>query len=912
MSSPGQARWQQISPYLDSVLSLPDGERDAWLADFRAEEPELADLLKELLDEHVLLQQEEFLAGQAAVPAEASFVGEMIGAYRLISLIGEGGMGTVWLAERSDGRFDRKVAIKFLRFSLCSQTGSERFKREGRILGQLSHPHIAEMIDAGVSTTGQPYIVLEHIDGEPIDVYCDHHLLDVDARIALFLDVLSAVSHAHASLIVHRDIKPSNVLVRNDGQVKLLDFGIAKLLAEDAKDLAETQLTLNGGAALTPQYAAPEQVTGDPVTTATDVYGLGNLLYLLLTGKHAAGEASQSPAELVKSIVDAEPVRASDASISGDPAVIAQARGTSPEKLRRQLRGDLDTIVAKSLKKIPAERYGTVTAFAEDLERVLNHEPISARPDSLAYSAAKFVRRNRVVVALVSVAVLALLAGGIGTLVQARRARAQRDFAFRQLARAEASNDLISFVLSDAAPSGKPFRVNELLGRAEQIVNHQSSGDEQSRVELLISIGRQYANQDENSKAVMVLEQAYKSAQGLTDPSVRAEAACNLADSLARGNEPERAEKLFQQGMREIPTGREFASLRTGCLLAGSEVARDSGDMKTGVARVQQAQSSCLDLLVPNKVLELTVAIDTAEAYRMAGQNREAVAAFEKAAQKLNSLGRENTVNAVALFNGWAYALGKLGRPLEAEKLYERAINISRDGDSYDSVSPMVLGNYAKTLHILGHLKDAAFYSEQACAKAKTSGFEIAVNQLLLERARIYRDQGNYTQSDEMLAEVEPRLRKSLPTGHLAFAVLALEKAQNKASRADLKAAQILADQAVELVEASIKSGGDGSDSLGPFLYKRAAIEFEAGHTSQAIADASRSIKLIQADAEPGTFSVQLAQAYLTLGSALDGNGDHGEARDAFQSAAVHFEKTLGSDHPNAVKARQLASPRAE
>ena len=465
-------------------------------------------LLEELLQEHGTLKDEDFLSTRPTSGIESFVPGEEAGAYRLISPIGEGGMGTVWLAERSDGRFERKVAIKFLRFSFASQSSTGRFKREGKILGQLSHPHIAELIDAGVSAAGLPYIVLEHIEGKPIDAWCDEQRLDVNARVALFLDVLSAASHAHANLVVHRDIKPSNVLVRNDGTVKLLDFGIAKLLAAESDSGDATQLTMDGGSALTPQYAAPEQITGGAITTATDVYALGALLYLLLAGKHPTSSEALSPAELVKAITDTEPLRLSDASVTKGSADLAAKRATTPEKLRRELGGDLETIISKALKKKPSERYATVSAFAEDLRRVLNHEPITARPDSITYRAGKFLRRNRTAVALGSLALLGTLAGVTGTLLQTRTAKKQRDFAFRQLARAEASNELISFVLSDAAPSGKPFKVNDLLDRALDIVKRQSASDETTRVELLDAIGEQYSTQDETAKSVQVLEEA--------------------------------------------------------------------------------------------------------------------------------------------------------------------------------------------------------------------------------------------------------------------------------------------------------------------------------------------------------------------------------------------------------------------
>jgi serine/threonine protein kinase len=423
-------RWQEISPYLDQVLSLPEGERTAWLESFRVEKPGLVDLLQQLLEEHRAAAQEKFLESPAIYGGnQPIFPGTAIGEYALIAPIGQGGMGSVWLAERKDGRFERQVAVKFLHFSAAATGGAGRFKREGRILGQLAHPHIAELIDAGVTANGEPYLVLEYIDGEDIDQYCDKHRLDVDSRLKLFLDVLSAVGHAHSNLIVHRDIKPSNVLVRNDGQVKLLDFGIAKLLAGDAGAGNATLLTGEGGGALTPQFAAPEQVTDGPITTATDVYALGVLLYLLLTGQHPAGPGAHSSAGLIKAIVVTEPSRASDTVFSAAGPVIAEKRGTTPEKLRRQLRGDLDTILRKAQKKAPEERYGSMVAFADDLQRYLKREPISARPDSFTYRASKFIRRNKLGVALTALAVIASLAAIIAVQREARRA----EYRFQQV-----------------------------------------------------------------------------------------------------------------------------------------------------------------------------------------------------------------------------------------------------------------------------------------------------------------------------------------------------------------------------------------------------------------------------------------------------------------------------------------------
>ena len=421
-------QWLLLSPYLDEALTRTNGELASWLSSLRGENPEIADLLETLLRDHRKLSAEGFLEGPAGFLGQQGLAGQTVGAYKLLSQIGMGGMGSVWLAERVDGRFERRVAIKFLNLALIGKAGEQRFKREGSILGSLEHPHIAELIDAGVSPIGQPYLVLEHVEGEYIDRYCNEHKLDVKARLRLFLDVLSALVKAHSNLIVHRDLKPSNILVRKDGQAKLLDFGIAKLL-EDERQPTATALTVDGAAAMTLEYASPEQLRGESITTVTDVYALGVLLYVLLAGQHPAGPGPHAPADMVKAIVDKEPPRMSDV-VAGEPlkltAANAAQRGTNPERLRRVLRGDLDTIVAKALKKSPVERYESVAALADDVRRYLTNEPIRVRPDSFSYRAAKFVRRHNKATALATVAIVATLAGLVGTIVQAQCSYAAR------------------------------------------------------------------------------------------------------------------------------------------------------------------------------------------------------------------------------------------------------------------------------------------------------------------------------------------------------------------------------------------------------------------------------------------------------------------------------------------------------
>jgi serine/threonine-protein kinase len=911
-------RWHEVSPYLDQALALPDAERAAWLASLGAENPDLAALVGVLLDEHRVLVQEQFLEkGRVPVPDHAGLAGQTIGAYTLVSLIGEGGMGSVWLAERSDGRFERRVALKFLGIGLAGRGGEERFKREGSILGRLTHPHIAELLDAGLSPNGRPYLVLEHVQGNHIDQFCDQGDLNVEQRTRLFLDVLDAVAHAHANLIVHRDIKPSNVLVRTDGVVKLLDFGISKLLKGEEQDATATPLTVEGGRLMTPQYAAPEQLSGGAVTTATDVYALGVLLYVLLAGQHPVGHRAQTPADLVKAIVDTEPPRLSEMvtrAKGGAEAVAANAarRNTTPDKLGRCLRGDLDTIVAKALKKNPGERYVSVTALADDLRRYLRHEPISARPDTIRYRTAKFLRRNRAAVALATVALVATMAGVAGTLIQARTARAQRDFAIGQLSRAEAINELNNFLLSDAAPSGKPFTVSDLLAGAEHIVARQQGGNQEDRVELLISIGRQYWSLDEASSARRLLTEAYQLSRGLHESSIRAKAACALAPVVSSDGEIPRAEALIQEGLRELPGESQFALDRVFCLLGGSSVAEDRGDSKEGIARVQSAQRVLKDSPFDSQLMEMHAVMDLAEAYRVAGQYREAIAAFEKSSLLMASLGRDDTENAGTLFNNWALALWQAGRVLESEPVFRRAIDISRADKTERAVSPLLLTNYARTLRELGRLDEAADYAERAYARARQQDHPIAMNQSLLLLGWIYCDKRDPARAAAALVEVEPRLRRNLPPGHYAFASLASERSLVALLRGDYEAALQLAGQAVALDEAAIKAGGQGASVLPALLIRRSAIELEVKRAEDARTDAARALSLSQATTQPGTFSSNLGRAYLTLARALQAEGKRDQAQAAARSATEQLQNTLGSDHPEVRAARQLADSQTQ
>jgi serine/threonine protein kinase len=515
MGSIDSVRWLRASGYLDRALDVPAHEREAYLAALRAQDPEAADDIAALLDEHRILAAEGFLefAAPSIEPPESRLAGVTIGAYTLSSPIGHGGMGSVWLASRSDGRFEGRAALKLLNAAFVGRGGEARFKREGTILARLTHPHIARLIDAGVSNTGQPYLVLEHIDGRHIDTYCDEERLTIEARIRLFLDVQSAVAHAHAHLIVHRDLKPSNVLVTNDGQIKLLDFGIAKLIEDDTTHPAATMLTREVGSVLTPKYAAPEQVTNSAITTATDVYALGVLLYELLSGQHPTGTAAKSSAEFAKAVLEREPMRLSVAvstGIAGGTAAdIAARRSTTSDRLPRVLRGDLETILGKALKKNPAERYLSVTAFADDLRRFIDNQPIAARPDTVRYRAAKFVRRHRRGLSA-GIAIAGLLMALVAFYTV--RLAQERDRAQLEAEKASKVSELLTGLLTGADPyrdpgAKEPTVLNLLDAGAERIAK-DLAGQPELQAEMFTVIGRTYERMGHLKKALPLLERA--------------------------------------------------------------------------------------------------------------------------------------------------------------------------------------------------------------------------------------------------------------------------------------------------------------------------------------------------------------------------------------------------------------------
>jgi WD40 repeat protein/serine/threonine protein kinase len=415
--------WQEVKPALDRALQLAPADRAAYLAAHSdAVRHEVESLIRAYEQNEAFLEIPWSDMPAASTQFGPELIGSHFGPYRVLSALGQGGMGSVWLAERVDGMFTRQVALKLVHRALMGRVMTERVAREREILASLSHPNIARLFDAGFAEDGQPYLAIEYISGTPLTTYCDEHRLSVRERLEIFRQVLAAVQYAHAHLVIHRDLKPSNILVSEGGQAHLLDFGIAKLLTQG--EAKETALTQFGGRPLTLDYAAPEQILGAPITTAADVYALGVMLYELLTGERPYRLKRDTRGALEEAILQVEPAAPSRVSMKEGAA---QARGLTVKKLARVLNGDLDTITNKALKKSSSERYATANAFGEDIARFLRGDVVLAQRDSLTYRALKFVRRHRVAIAGVGALILTLVGGLVATTYEARIAAAQRD-----------------------------------------------------------------------------------------------------------------------------------------------------------------------------------------------------------------------------------------------------------------------------------------------------------------------------------------------------------------------------------------------------------------------------------------------------------------------------------------------------
>jgi serine/threonine-protein kinase len=907
MTGISAARWQIISPLLNELLDLDDAQRHERLAQIRRDDAPLADELASLLAADAAAPG--FLDGCAAEVAAAatgSLAGRTFGDYTLDCPLGQGGMGSVWLAHRSDGRFEGKAAVKFLNLALLGSGGAERFQREGTLLARLAHEHIARLIDAGLADGGQPYLVLEYVEGIAIDRWCDAHTWGIKARIRLFLDVLAAVGHAHNNLILHRDLKPSNILVTADGQVKLLDFGIAKLIDEESSSTATTELTRIGGRAYTPAYAAPEQLQGGDVTTATDVYALGVLLYVLLCGRHPTADPAVPPVDQLRAVVETEPQRLSDAAREMPPDA-AYARKVTPLKLARKFRGDLDNIVAKALKKAPGERYATVNEFADDLRRYLHNEPVGARPDSLRYRAGKFLRRNRLAVGAATATLLVLLAGVAGTTwqaVEARRAqtraeasaaeaRSQREAAQFEARVARANHEFVSQLFGDAMRGGESSQMRAQIDRARELLRRRFADDPVVHSLLLFQLAGRYAELNEPEREAEVIQEVETLSERANDPSLRAAVACIKAYELVRAGNPDAAKPYVTDGLRLMETApRPLSAAGFECYRADAMLATATGDHARGVAQMQRWLAQ-----LERDGLEKTRAYlnslgSLAYIHHMGGQLNQALAASRRARALDEALGSEATLSSQTELEREADLLFELGRISEAIAVDRELLRRFATMESGGAPPPAFVLKPARHAIVGGDARDGEAWMRTALPKYEREGPEPYARGVTLDLAVACVVEGRYDDARSMLRRFEARLAKGppRPRERVEAARIAVEIALGTRGAPGLR-------PALDTLEEGLAA--EGMPRLNALQGYIAAGNgrLAGGNLEQARANGEQALKPATAKVLDGQGSAWVGAAQLLLARVAAAENDRAAAREHAALAAQQLADTLDPGH---------------
>ncbi len=882
--------WPVFSARLDRALALDPAEREGWLATLADEHPEHAARLRTLLDAAPDMERARFLAGPAVARGEsASLLGARIGPYVIEAEIGRGGMSSVWRARRDDGRFDGFAAIKFVSFAAMGANGEARFRREGLLLGRLDHPNIARLLDAGIyGATRQPYLVLEYVAGAPIDMHCEHAQLDARARVALFVAALEAVAHAHGHLVVHRDLKPSNILVTQGGTVKLLDFGIAKLLESDEA------ATRTGELALTPEYAAPEQVLGGAITIQTDVYALGLVLHRLLTGQHAIALDGRSRTDLVRAVVEAEPPR---------PSAVAPGLA----RLRADLPGDLDNIVAKALRKAPGERYATALAMADDLVRYLRFEPVTARPDTLSYRAAKFVRRNRggvLAAALVSIALIA--AAGITTW-QLFEARRQRDIAQREVARAKAQVELMDQVLTQLAERGERLTPELLLDRSVEFVEKRFASKPEFAVGFLIHLSGRYMNLGNTQKELAALVKAERIAERSGDPVLLARAECNTVETELAAGRPERARARFERGRQALArSGSSDAVVRFDCASAASKVLDAEGDLDGAIAAGTEAaeilEASDQFLTLPFYSVSSLLAMLHAENLELSEAMRWNRACIES----LERGGRSRTEQMAGARANRSQILGAAGEWRAALALQRETLESFYPDAPDSALHPFDLSWIGTGLLETGDAAASLPWFRRAETRAQETGSETHLLRAQADEARAQLALGNLEQARRAVAAVALHTalgtelhRATLVSAQLTSAETAL--AAGDAAAADRAFAALLAKLGYPETR---KARG-----LVRALEGRSASALAAGSAASATRWAEEARAAATAIALDPEQSADVGDAWLALARAQAAAGNTRTARRAAAHAARVLSAGRGANHPSTRAARSLAAP---
>jgi eukaryotic-like serine/threonine-protein kinase len=700
----------------------------------------------------------------ASTPNRAA--GERVGPYRLIKELGRGGMGVVWLAERADGTHARQVALKMPLVENLNWLLAARFARERNILASLEHPSIARLYDAGVDDKTQPYIAIEYVLGVPITDYVRDKKLKPEATAQLFIRVIEAVAHAHTQLVIHRDIKPSNILVDTKGEPHLLDFGIAKLLDdEDSQTADATQLTRLSGRALTLDYASPEQVNNATLGTASDVYSLGIVLYELLTGRRPYNPKGSTRRDLEQAILDQDPAKPSDQLLT------ANTGDSESGKSARRMRGDLDTVVLKALRKDPKQRYATAQAFADDLKRYLAYEPIAAKPDVGLYKVGRFVRRHRAGMVATAAVTAALILGVVGTTWQAVVANGERDEARYFAKRAEAEITFVDMMISEVGKDGHPMTMREIVDHGVEILSKTKRSDPALAAGLLLPLAGRYGDMGLPKKEAEVMDMAVEIARTLDDFDVKARVLCNMVDTeFDRGNVETASRLLLEAKAALNRVTRRTSNVFAACLQAEAYLANVQGDKVRAIEKYSAALESLRNVQPRDVVTEVSVLSARSSLYRSRNDLPRAFADVQDSIDRLESSGRGNTLNALIMHFNQITVLTAWGELAKAKAYFDEIV--LRLGDEGMKTHAHFHLKAGVVLSRIGKVPEAKTYFRTAIAIARAGkNDDVAViAEYELVQSLIWA--GDIEQAGELLSKVEkawPKLSKTLDRVHPVF-----------------------------------------------------------------------------------------------------------------------------------------------
>ncbi len=929
-------RLGRAADLFDQAAELPAADRPAFLDRACAGDPDLRQDVEALLAADA--RAEGFLEEGPVDPAAEADVdlgwawneGQQIGRYQVLERIGRGGMSTVYLAERDD-EYRQRVAIKVFGYGVDRPDLLQRFRTERQILASLEHPSIARLLDGGSTEQGLPYIVMEHVEGVPIDVYCDRERLTVDQRLELFQSLCAAVQYAHQNLVVHRDLKPSNVLVTADGAPKLLDFGIAKLL--DTGDFPFTVgATVTGQRLMTPHYASPEQVRSGAITTASDVYALGVLLYQLLTGRLPYRITSDLPGEVERAVIEQEPERPSTAvgraragplrsrgaeaaadgtEATATPESVSQARRTRPPELRRRLAGDLDDILLMALRKEPERRYGSAAQLAEDIRRHQQGMPVLAYPDTFGYRARKFVRRNRLGVGVAAAFAVFLVSVAVVLAVLLARISDERDRVRRERDKAREVATYLQEIFRDADPTatlGDTITAREILERGAERLDRELGDQPLIQAGMCAAIGNVYRSLGLFERANELLTRALelrRQSLGTEHPEV-AESLFDLGVLRREQGDHKVAETLLREalGQRRRTLGEEHPSVAATQSELGLALGL-RGDFEAAEAMFVEALELRRRVLGDEHELTAQTLGDFArvkteerdwprseELYREAlGITRAAFGEVHpQVALYLNSLGE-------VLHRKWELD--------GAKELYVKALEIARKlyGDRHPALAP-----HLNNLAVL-HAQQEDFAGAEPplrevvdMQRELLGGEHADLAQSLNNLASLLRNKGDLAESEELYRESLAIYRKSLAPEHPTIASVMNNLAGLLRDRKDFDGAESLFRQALEIRRASV---GEQHPEFGLSLLGVGVVHLDRGQFQQAEATLRQAVEVFSG-ALPAEHW-RTADTRSLLGGSLIGLGRFEEAEPLVVGAYENLIETRGSDHAFTVAARRRA-----